>query len=170
MWSVQLLESIVKRIFYRFGKTFFQSDCIFAGKSISAVYNAPTSPCVPAEPQKASNANGSKNLTPVRYTGTTSRISVTAAVLATRSMNSHYQSLISLPDQRILTTSRCSHYQINEFSLPVAGLTARSMNSHYQSLVSLPDQSILTTRRYSHWQVNEFSLPVAVLTLYYRDR
>ena len=48
VWSVQLLESIVRRIFYRFWKTFFQSDCIFAGKSISAVYNAPTSPCVPA--------------------------------------------------------------------------------------------------------------------------
>ena len=37
MWSVQLLESIVKRIFYRFWKTFFQSGCIFAGKSISGI-------------------------------------------------------------------------------------------------------------------------------------
>ena len=50
--------------------------------------------------------------------------------------------LSSLPDLRILTTARYSHYQniINEFSLPVAVLTARLMNSHYQSMFSLPGQ------------------------------
>ena len=37
MQSVQLLESIVRRIFYRFWKTFFQSASIFSGKLISAI-------------------------------------------------------------------------------------------------------------------------------------
>ena len=37
MWSVQVLESIVRRFFYRFGKTFCQSCCIFDRKSISAI-------------------------------------------------------------------------------------------------------------------------------------
>ena len=34
----QLLESIARRIFYRFWKTFFQSCRIFGGKSIFAIY------------------------------------------------------------------------------------------------------------------------------------
>ena len=59
--------------------------------------------------------------------------------------NSHYQSLLSLPDQR-------NSHKSNEFSLPIAVLTTRSMNSHYQSLFSLLE-----------YQINEFSLPVAVL-------
>ena len=37
----QLLESIARRIFYRFWKTFFQSGCIFAGKSKSAIKTDP---------------------------------------------------------------------------------------------------------------------------------
>ena len=37
MWSLQLQESIVRWIFYRFWKTFFQSGCNFAGKSISVI-------------------------------------------------------------------------------------------------------------------------------------
>ena len=48
MGSAQLLESLVRRIFYRFWKTFVQSGCIFAGNFIFAVYNVPTSPCMPA--------------------------------------------------------------------------------------------------------------------------
>ena len=44
------------------------------------------------------------------------KFSLPVAVLTTRPMNSHYRSLFSLPDQWILTTGRCSHYQINEFS------------------------------------------------------
>ena len=47
MWSVQLLELILRRIFYRFW-IFYRSACIFAGNFISAVYNAPTFPCMPA--------------------------------------------------------------------------------------------------------------------------
>ena len=35
----EVFLQIVKRIFYRFWKTFFQSDCIFGGKFISAIYN-----------------------------------------------------------------------------------------------------------------------------------
>ena len=35
----QLLESIARRFFYRFGETFFQSCCICSGKSISGIYN-----------------------------------------------------------------------------------------------------------------------------------
>jgi hypothetical protein len=58
-------------------------------------------------------------------------------------MNSHYQSLLSLPMPRNLTTSCCCHYWINEFSIPVAVVTTGSMNSHYQSQSSL---------------INEFSL------------
>ena len=43
-------------------------------------------------------------------------------------MNSHYRPLFSLPNQRILTTDRCSHCQINELARnlrsqrPVVGL------------------------------------------------
>ena len=41
---------------------------------------------------------------------------------------------------RILTTNHCSHYQINEFSLPIAVLTTRPMNFHYRSVFRLPDE------------------------------
>ena len=37
--------------------------------------------------------------------------------------DSHYRALFSLPDHRILSTGRCSHYQIFEFSLLDAVLT-----------------------------------------------
>ena len=47
-------------------------------------------------------------------------------------------SLRLTPRCRIITDDRCSHYQINEFSLPMAVLTTRSMNSHYRWLFSLP--------------------------------
>ncbi len=96
------------------------------------------------------------------------------AVPTTGSMNSHYQTLLttgsmnphaqdwktlfSLPNQWILTTRRCSHYPINELSLPdvryrinksslpAAVLTTQSMNSHYQTLFSLPDQWTLASQ------------------------
>ena len=38
---VQVQEPIVKRIFYRFLKTFFQSCCIFSGKHISGIFYVP---------------------------------------------------------------------------------------------------------------------------------
>ena len=81
-----------------------------------------------------------------------------------QSSNSHYRSMFSLPDLRVLTINPCSHYQIFEFSLPLAVLTTRSSNSHYRMLFWLPDLRILATERYSHYQIFEFSLPGAVLT------
>ena len=119
--------------------------------------------------------------------------SLRVVVITTRAINTHYQSQYSPLAHSVLTTGRCSHDQINEFSLPVAVLTTRSMNSHYRSLFSLPsqwtltnycrslfslpDQWIHTTGRCSQikefslptavrtiWQINEFSLPIAVLT------
>ena len=45
-WSAQLLESIVWRFFYRFWKTFFQSDCIFLENRLGAV-SMPSSERVP---------------------------------------------------------------------------------------------------------------------------
>jgi hypothetical protein len=47
MGIVQLLESIVRRFFFSV-LDFFQSGYIFARNFISAVYNVPTSPCMPA--------------------------------------------------------------------------------------------------------------------------
>ena len=44
---------------------------------------------------------------------------------------------ISLSGRSILTTCRCSHYPINEISLPVVVLTNRSMDSHYRPPLSL---------------------------------
>ena len=58
--------------------------------------------------------------------------------LTARSTNSHYRSVLSLPDLRIVTTDRCSHYQITEFSLPIDVVTTRSSNCHYRSMFSLP--------------------------------
>ena len=117
-------------------------------------------------------------------------LSLAVAVLTVRAMNSHYRSMFSLPDQwfslpvTVLTISKNSQCQINEFSLliavltttdnywnrinelslPIAALTTRSMNCRYRWLYSLPDQWILTTHRCSHWQIKEFSLQTTVLT------
>ena len=46
------------------------------------------------------------------------------------------------------TISRCSHYYLDEFSLPVAVLTTRAIGSHYRALFSLPEQCVLTTRHF----------------------
>ncbi len=48
------------------------------------------------------------------------------------------QWLFSLLDQLILTTSGCSHYWTNGFSLPVAVLTTGPMDSRYQSDTQRP--------------------------------
>ena len=90
--------------------------------------------------------------------------------VTTGSMNSHYQSLLSLPRPLNLTTSRCCHYRTNEFSLPVAVVTTGPMNSHYQSLLSLPDQWILTTSRCCHYRCPEISLPCVLAATGKRSR
>ena len=72
--------------------------------------------------------------------------SLPIVVVTARSQNSHYQSLLSLPDHRILTTNRCCHYQITEFSLSIVVVTTRSQNSHYQSLF------VTTRSQNSHYQ------------------
>jgi hypothetical protein len=104
--------------------------------------------------------------------------------LTTRSMNSHYRLLfslpvnelpldlpiailttrsslptvISLPDQWIVTTDRWSHYQIDEIVTTDGDVTTRSMK------LSLPIAVHTTRSMISHWQINDFSLPSVVLT------
>ena len=62
------------------------------------------------------------------------KLSLTATVLTTGMPNSHYQSVFSLPQRCIRTTSRCSHYQSIGPSPAVAVLTTRGQDPHYRAL------------------------------------